>query len=169
MSYFAIAYQPEREKSRQIPFGVRGARLFNYQIERPTAAKKDSKLTLADRVEIEVVTINKGTNFIDTDKWNSVLKHEINQTVINGLIKCGALVVHTPTAENPVRDTTDFEDITVIQELAENSKDVDWLSLSLNVDRRPEVRKLLADRLKDIQDEVAAMSQTMTGSVFNGR
>lgn len=169
MSYFAIAYQPEREKSRQIPFGVRGARLFNYQIERPTAAKKDSKLTLADRVEIEVVTINKGTNFIDTDKWNSVLKHEINQTVINGLIKCGALVVHVPTAENPVRDTTDFEDITVIQELAENSKDVDWLSLSLNVDRRPEVRKLLADRLKDIQDEVAAMSQTMTGSVFNGR
>lgn len=169
MSYFAIAYQPEREKSRQMPFGVRGARLFNYQIERPTAAKKDSKLTLADRVEIEVVTINKGTNFIDTDKWNSVLKHEVNQVVINNLIKCGALAIYTPTAEFPVRDTTDFEDIAIIQELAENSKDVDWLSLSLNVDRRPEVRKLLADRLKDIQDEVAAMSQTMSGSIATGR
>jgi hypothetical protein len=39
----------------------------------------------------------------------------------------------------------------------------------LNVDRRPEVRKLLADRLKDIQDEVAAMSQTISGSIATGR
>ena len=169
MSYFAIAYQPEREKSRQMPFGVRGARLFNYQIERPTAAKKDSKLSLADRIEIEVVTLSKGTNFIDADKWNSVLKHEVNQIAIANLVKCGALTVHTPTAEFPVRDTTDFEDVGIIQELAENSKDVDWLSLSLNVDRRPEVRKLLADRLRDIQDEVAAMSQTISGSVASGR
>lgn len=167
MSYFVVLYFPERESAKGLPFGLRGSRLFNYQIDRGQPASKSSgKVSPADRVEIETVAVNKGANWIDGKAWDSVNSHEVNKTVITKLLQTGALKIFAPdTPETAVKDSTDFCDIGVIQEIAGNTKDVDWLSLSQMVERRPEVRTLLAQRLQEIQEEVAAMSQKLNGAI----
>jgi hypothetical protein len=172
MSYSAIVYYPDRErKTATQPFGTRGARLFNYQIDRGNSnpAPKKGGLTLADRVEIEIVAIAKGTNFIESQKWEAVAKEVVNQPEIEKLTSIGALKIFIPDAEITRNRSSDFSSIEDLQEIIDNSKDVDWLSLSLKIDQRADVSTMLANRLKEIEEEVAAMSQQLnSGATMPG-
>ena len=172
MSYVAIVYYPDREKKTPTqPFGMRGSRIFNYQIDRgnPEPAQKKRTLTLADRVEIETVAIAKGSNFIKAADWEAINKEAANAPEIEKLISLGALKIFTPDAEI-IRDrSSDFSSIDDLQEIIDNSKNVDWLSLSLKIDQRADVCTMLALRLKEIEDEVTAMSQQLnSGAAMPG-
>lgn len=165
MTYIAAIYTPENEKKRAgLPFGLRGDRLFNYVIERPAIAKGKSD----PRIEQDAVPLRRGLNLIPSESWVNVQKHEANAEEIARLMKSGCLVIYTPDSpETAGKDTQDFADTEVIQQLVEYSRSIDWLTLSMNVDRRPEVRKLISDRLKDLREEENIMRQNMVG-VLNG-
>ncbi|MBN3946457.1 MAG: hypothetical protein HWQ38_08165 [Nostoc sp. NMS7] len=159
MTYLAIIYNPEMEKRQLgLPFGMRGDRLFYYQIDRPK-----TKTPERERVELGSVILRKGTNFVDAFEWGAVNDHLSNKPDIARLTKFGAIAVYPP--DDPVtaaKDTTDFADESIVQELVENISDVDWLKLSVNVDRRIPVRKLIGDRLKDIDQAASAMRQRIS-------
>jgi hypothetical protein len=158
MTYFAIIYNPESEKRQLgLPFGMRGDRVFFYPLDRPKVKGEREK------AELDTVVLKKGTNFIDAIAWDSVKKHVSNEPDIARLSKLQAITVYTPDdPENAAKDTTDFADESVVQELVENITDMDWLKLCINVDRRIPIRKLIGDRLKDLDEEKAAMRQRIS-------
>ena len=162
MTYLAIIYNPEAEKRQPgLPFGMRGDRLFYYLIERP----KIKGSTEREKIELDSVVLRKGTNFIDISTWELVKKHPANEPDLARLTKFKAIVIHTP--DDPAiaaKDTTDFADESVVQELVENISDIEWLKLSINVDRRIPIRKLISDRLKDIDEETSANRQRISSS-----
>lgn len=159
MSYVAIIYISDLEKRQPgLPFGMRSDRAFYYPIERP----KPMKGELA-KVELDAVVLKKGTNFVDASAWEAVNKHPANEIDLARLTKFNAISIHIP--DNPqqaAKDTTDFADESVVQELVESSNDLEWLRLCLNVDRRIPIRKLISDRIKDIDEEISAMRQRMS-------
>ncbi len=163
MSYTSVIYSPEFEKATGLPFGVKGDRIFYYQIERPKPQKGEK-----ERVEIESITLRKGTNFIDTDAWEAVGKHSSNEDELARLIKLRAITIYTPDDPQQCgKDTTDFADEMTVQELVENSKDLEWLGLCLNVDRRLNVRKLISDRIRELKEEISAQRQRVAASSFS--
>lgn len=161
MTYLAIIYNPEAEKRQLgLPFGMRGDRLFYFPVERPKVNKGER-----EKIELDAVVLKKGTNFIEAIAWDSVKKHSANESDLARLVKFGAIIVYTP--DEPIsaaKDTTDFADESIVQELVENTSDVEWLKLSINVDRRITVRKLISDRLKDIDEEASANRQRISAS-----
>ncbi|MCC5618181.1 hypothetical protein LC605_24470 [Nostoc sp. CHAB 5836] len=160
MTYLAIIYNQDAEKRQPgLPFGMRGDRLFHYVIDRPKIKGEREK------VEVDGVVLKKGTNFVDAIAWEAVKKHPSNELDLQRLTKLNAIVVYIPDdPETAAKDTTDFADESIVQELVENISDVEWLKLSINVDRRIPVRKLISDRLKDIDEETSAMRQRISAS-----
>ena len=162
MTYLAIIYHPEAEKRQPgLPFGMRGDRLFYFPIERP----KIKGSTEREKIELDAAVLRKGTNFVDTLTWEAIKKHPANEPDLLRLTKFGAIIVYSPDEPaTAAKDTTDFADELVVQELVENISDVEWLKLSINVDRRISVRKLISDRLKDIDEEASANRQRISAS-----
>jgi hypothetical protein len=163
MSYTAIIYSPEFEKASGLPFGVKGDRIFYYQIERPKPQKGEK-----EKVELESIVLKKGTNFIDAEAWQAVSIHPSNESELTRLVRLRAITIYTPdNPESCGKDTTDFAEESTVQELVENSKDLEWLGLCLNVDRRLNVRKLISERIKDLNEEIASQRQRVAASSFS--
>lgn len=181
MSYVAIIYYPENEKrSSGLPFGMRGDRQFWYTLNAPspqgkatTKKSEEAATSLTENyrntikpIELDAVTLKKGTNFINAEAWKLASSESQNIADINRLLKISALRIYTP--DNPEvagKDSSDFADVSVVDELVNNSSDSDWLTLCLNVDRRIEVRQIIDLRLKDIREEEAARMQRIRGLV----
>jgi hypothetical protein len=169
MSYLAIIYFPENERRQPgLPFGMRGDRLFNYQVER-AAPKKTNGNTL-EKIEQESIVLRRGLNFVEAEGWEGVQRHPVNVEAINLLLKLQALIIHTPDSpELAAKDSTDFADESVVQELVENCANQDWLNLCLNCDRRIPIRQVITNRLKDLAEEESVRRQQMVGAMSSMR
>lgn len=123
-----------------------GKQVFHYPV-RVVKGKKE--------IDMEVLPLEKGTNFIDEEVWEAMLSHPPNQAEVARLSENRTLAVYKPDAEVPVGSTSDYTSLQTVRAIVENcSPDHKrWLEISLARDTRPEVFKAISTWMTNL-DEV---------------
>lgn len=148
----AIVFRPK-------DYGINGSFGFYYQINRTPALRKVADkgapvATLANEpIEIDMVELKPGVNFVEPAVWDQVVKHGQNGQIIATMQSKAALSIHVPDTENPVGATSDFSSVAVVEDILRHITDEDWVSYSMNNDKRQDVFKRCSERLKQIRDK----------------
>lgn len=158
--YFVVIYYPDMEKrSPGMPFGMKGDRQFWFTDSE--VVPEASKLV---RIELQAVTLKRGTNFIDGISWSKAKLSPNNIGIIKELKKHSAIVEYEPSPEVQAQETADFEDIDTVSEIVANCNDLHWLQVCLHSDKRMDVRKLIGERIRELEDIIASHRQKVAGS-----
>lgn len=136
--------------------------IFHYAIPRLGAARKAAKEgdSFQVPVEMDLLEIKPGVNFIQPEIWKMVTDHGQNGSVISGMQAKGSLSVYNPDVNEPVGATSDFSSLTVVEDIIRNAVDEDWLQRSIARDSRETVFKLGSQRIQEIKESKIARSQT---------
>lgn len=137
-------------------FGQRSSFLFFYAIARDAAVRKGRR---TDEVEMQILELKKGVNFIEEETWTQISNHGKNSEVIAQMLRKNALAVYKPDAEDVVGSTSDFTDLSVVADILQATDDAEWIQRSIARDKRKEVFKLGSDRIKEIQEDKADRRQ----------
>jgi len=152
MIKLAIVFLPRTEKKRpDQPFGMIGDRAFPYYIDKGKASK-------GKELEVGMVVLKEGTNFVDKDAWVAVSSHANNKPILDRLLRERVISVYEPDVEKQGRETTDFSTFEAVEDIVNNCFDAEWLTFCLQIDRRTgesdegDVRQLINRRLAELQD-----------------
>jgi hypothetical protein len=158
----AVIYIPENDRRY-------GDQAFSYIVKegRSIAAPvgKANAAVIAP-IETQNLWIKKGVTFVEKEVWEKVKELPNNQSMISLLEGKNALFVVHP-CENPVGATSDYENLEDLGQIISNIqyKEKTWLERSLLKDNRPEVFKMIRDRLDELKEERANRAQE-EGSIF---
>lgn len=136
--------------------------IFHYAIPRAGAVRKAAKEgdSFQTPVEMDMLEVKPGVNFVEAEKWKLVVGHGANGSVISGMQAKGSLSVYTPDVNEPVGATPDFNSLTVVEDIIRNATDEEWLQRSIARDSREAVFKMGSQRIQEIKEAKIARAQT---------
>lgn len=148
-------------------FGQRGSFIFYYQIPRVTrgakAAEKGAATAVIEsprEVELQMVELTKGSNFIEPEIWKLVEAHGDNAKTISDMVAKGALASYAPDSGELHNDTTDWSNVGVAAAIVQECYDEDWLTRSMYREQRKHVISAVQEQLKQIKENKLARSQS---------
>lgn len=156
--YVQVVYLPQNEpKTKGMPFGNQGDLVLSFSKKVPTPSNGSGK-NRNEPVEMDFVALHKGTNEIDVAQWEAAINHPFTATEIKRLMSKNCIFVYKPDEGKIGRDTTDFASFEDVEQIVSYCNDVEWLTLSMQVDRRSherdggDVRRLIQERLIEIEE-----------------
>lgn len=150
----AIIYRPQFDK----PMPRRGQQVFLYPVSE--AKRKGGKI---EEIQVESLTLQRGTNFIDSSQWEQVLAHPINKEAVLALSRKQVIATYAPDAEVASGDTTDYQDPNAVADIIAECSDVKWLERSRSRESRLEIEKLITQRLNGLEEDRKVRQYNLAG------
>lgn len=171
--YNPVIYLPQNNKkplpSSKMQFGFEGTFTISYPKNKITP-KSNPKTNNLDSIEMDYIVLEKGTNheIIGTEWENAISQLSVSNPSaadeIKTLVKLRVITVYQPDEGKSGRNSVDFSNFNDLTEIISHSRDRQWLSFSLQVERRSsdldggDVQKLLSDRLQELDDEAGVVA-----------